>query len=352
MTAADNPRFATVIANRMWKRAMGVGLIEPVDIITEETKAANPELMDFLTEQMVEMDFDLKQFLRSVYNSKTYQREACVSDAEELTEYTFRGPLLRRMSGEQIWDSLMTMTVDDIDNRTGGDNYRAYGMDVYTMYDKTSKMSADEIVGLAKLDRKEVAKMFRSTDSKEQIRRENEYKRSYAKYNKKVQALRAKQKAAQKERNWDRLREIRDELKALSKRRPKQNSKFTRTLVRASELSSPAPAGHLAREFGQSDREQIENSNTEPAVTQVLNLMNGFVSKYVSTNPNSPLMAGIEKAKETSDKVDSVFLTILNRYPTEQEKAVWLEDTTSDGRILAQDLIWTLVNNSEFLFVQ
>ena len=84
----------------------------------------------------------------------------------------------------------------------------------------------------------------------------------------------------------------------------------------------------------------------------MLNLMNGFVSKYVSTNPNSPLMAGIERAKETSDKVDSVFLTILNRYPTEQEKSIWLNDTSSDGRILAQDLIWTLVNNSEFLFVQ
>lgn len=352
MTAADNPRFTTVIANRMWKRAMGVGLIEPVDIITEETKASNPELMNFLSEQMVDMKFDLKQFLRTVYNSKTYQREACISDAEEPTEYTFRGPLLRRMSGEQIWDSLMTMTVDNIDNRTGGDNNRAYGMDVHTMYEKTSEMSVDEILDLAKLDRKEVAKMFRSTDTREQLRQETEFKRSYAKYTQKVNALKAQQKRAQKQRDWDRLRELRDEFKALMKERPKQNGKYTRGLVRASELPSPAPAGHLAREFGQSDREQIENSNKEPAVTQVLNLMNGFVSKYVSTNPDSPLMAGIESAKKPSDKVDSVFLTILNRYPTKQEKAIWLNDTSSDGRLLAQDLIWTLVNNSEFLFVQ
>ena len=34
-------------------------------------------------------------------------------------------------------------------------------------------------------------------------------------------------------------------------------------MVRASELQSPAPAGHFLREFGQSDRDQIENANAE-----------------------------------------------------------------------------------------
>ena len=31
MTSPENPRFSHVIANRLWKRAMGLGLIEPVD---------------------------------------------------------------------------------------------------------------------------------------------------------------------------------------------------------------------------------------------------------------------------------------------------------------------------------
>ena len=44
LTDPDNPRFATVIANRLWKQAMGIGLIEPVDIIEEGTEGSNPEL--------------------------------------------------------------------------------------------------------------------------------------------------------------------------------------------------------------------------------------------------------------------------------------------------------------------
>ena len=30
MTSPKNPRFTHVIANRLWKRAMGIGLVEPV----------------------------------------------------------------------------------------------------------------------------------------------------------------------------------------------------------------------------------------------------------------------------------------------------------------------------------
>ena len=33
LASPDNPRFTTVIANRLWKSAFGIGLIEPVDNI-------------------------------------------------------------------------------------------------------------------------------------------------------------------------------------------------------------------------------------------------------------------------------------------------------------------------------
>jgi hypothetical protein len=48
----ENPRFTTVIANRLWKKAMGMGLIEPVDEITDSTVPSNPQLMTFLEETM------------------------------------------------------------------------------------------------------------------------------------------------------------------------------------------------------------------------------------------------------------------------------------------------------------
>ena len=46
-------------------------------------------------------------------------------------------------------------------------------------------------------------------------------------------------------------------------------------MVRASEVISPAPAGHFLRQFGQSDREIISSSTEEASISQALRLLNG-----------------------------------------------------------------------------
>ena len=47
---------------------MGVGLIEPVDDILEGyDEASYPALLKYLAEQMVALDYDMKQFLRALY---------------------------------------------------------------------------------------------------------------------------------------------------------------------------------------------------------------------------------------------------------------------------------------------
>ena len=43
---------------------------------------------------------------------------------------------------------------------------------------------------------------------------------------------------------------------------------------RAAELPSPAPRGHFLREFGQSDRDLIDNANSDASMPQALVLMN------------------------------------------------------------------------------
>ena len=76
MTTAENPRFTKVIANRLWKKVFGVGLIEPVDEIMDSTVAMNPALMTHLEQLMVELRYDVKAFLRVLYNTQAYQNEA------------------------------------------------------------------------------------------------------------------------------------------------------------------------------------------------------------------------------------------------------------------------------------
>ncbi len=97
-------RFAEVIANRIWKRLMGAGLVEPVDD-WEGNPPSDPELMSALADLLILVDYDLKKFARQILVSEVYQREAI--DVPGHRERYFAGPYRRRMSAEQIVDSAL-----------------------------------------------------------------------------------------------------------------------------------------------------------------------------------------------------------------------------------------------------
>ena len=99
----------------MWKRAFGVGMFEPVDDMTDYTKASNPELETFLISEMRRLNYDLKEFMRIVYNTDAYQRSVTYDDIDLSKPYHFQGPVLRRMSAEQVWDSVLVLTVNSTD---------------------------------------------------------------------------------------------------------------------------------------------------------------------------------------------------------------------------------------------
>ncbi|MSU35456.1 MAG: DUF1553 domain-containing protein [Pedosphaera sp.] len=107
VTDARNPRFARVLVNRVWKRYLGWGLVEPVDD-WEETTPSHPELLDYLARQLITHDYDLKHVSRLILNSEAYQREVCRGGSEEkpFNERLFASPARRRLSAEQLVDSL------------------------------------------------------------------------------------------------------------------------------------------------------------------------------------------------------------------------------------------------------
>ena len=139
-------------------------------------------------------------------------------------------------------------------------------------------------------------------------------------------------------------------------RKRNQSSAF----LRASEMTSPAPAGHFLREFGQSDREQIDNSNSDPAVTQVLSMMNGYVEERIARDSSSMLMQTALKAKTAKECTEFIFLSMLNRKPTSKEARVWeveFKNAANKNDKLKiketySDLIWMLANSNEFIFVK
>ena len=131
----------------------------------------------------------------------------------------------------------------------------------------------------------------------------------------------------------------------------KQNFVKDRNSVRASELSSPAPIGHLIREFGGSDREQIENANKSASATQVLNLLNGFVETRLLKNKNFEVIKAIESQKSLSDKITVGYKYILNREPTSKELRIFT-DNLKNTKDAYKEIIWVLINSHEFMFVR
>jgi hypothetical protein len=70
----------------------------------ETATPSHPELLDWLARELVLHDYDLKHITRLIVNSRAYQR-APTSDAERAA--TLAAPLRRRMSAEQVFDSLL-----------------------------------------------------------------------------------------------------------------------------------------------------------------------------------------------------------------------------------------------------
>lgn len=107
LTSPENRRFALVAANRLWKRYLGAALIEPVDNWLDP-QPSHPQLLDYLAGELMRSGYDLKQLARLILNSHAYQRQADDQDAAAAPpgERLFAGPQRRRLTAEQVVDSL------------------------------------------------------------------------------------------------------------------------------------------------------------------------------------------------------------------------------------------------------
>lgn len=111
MVSPENDRFAKVIVNRVWKRYLGAGLVEPAEDWFQ-AKASHPELLDFLAREFVLSGYDLQALARLIFASHLYQRApvANLAGVPETKDRLFAGPLRRRMTAEQLVDSLYRIT--------------------------------------------------------------------------------------------------------------------------------------------------------------------------------------------------------------------------------------------------
>jgi len=293
MTSEDNPRFAKNMANRMWKKAFGVGLIEPYDDIRDDSEPNNEAVLDLLTAELIQNNFDYRELQRIIFNTKAWQREATDHDVDLSAPYHFPGPILQRMTAEQIWDSLLTLAV--------------YNPQSFT------RPSMDGLADVLDMDLDKVTVP--------------EVEHVMTKYNEEYSA--GAERKVVRTRNY---------YKGL-------------TLARASEQPAPLPAEHFLRQFGQSDRELISSSGRTGSVSQVLTMFNGEIT-HMMLEKGSVIYDTVMRAPSTSSRIDAIFYSILTRPPRGNEKAVVEREMKSAGRAGVGNVIWALVNTKEFLFIQ
>lgn len=109
VTHPDNGRFSRTMANRIWQKLMGRGIVHPVDMMAN--KPWNDDLIDYLAGYFKENKYDLKKLIGHITTSRAYQYKAATFAEEPASEnYVFNGPMYKRMTAEQFMDAVWLVT--------------------------------------------------------------------------------------------------------------------------------------------------------------------------------------------------------------------------------------------------
>ncbi|MFM7974074.1 MAG: DUF1549 and DUF1553 domain-containing protein, partial [Pirellula sp.] len=110
MTSNENPFFAKSVANRIWAHFTGVGIVNPVDDFRASNPASNPELLDALAAKLIEYKYDIKQLVRDICNSQTYQRTTIPVAGNEDDLRNYSHATVRRIPAENMLDCISQVT--------------------------------------------------------------------------------------------------------------------------------------------------------------------------------------------------------------------------------------------------
>jgi mono/diheme cytochrome c family protein len=121
-----NPLTPRVIANRLWQFTFGTGIVDtPSDFGANGTLPTHPELLDWLSQRLIEHDWSLKNLHRSMLTSQAFRQSSKPNpqglsiDADSRLLWRFPP---RRLEAEAIRDSMLIAS-GVIDYRMGGPGF-------------------------------------------------------------------------------------------------------------------------------------------------------------------------------------------------------------------------------------
>lgn len=109
----DNPYFARAIVNRVWATYFSAGIVNPTDDLSLGNPPSNAPLLDYLAEQFVAHDYDLKWLHREIANSRTYQLSWVPNETNRFDTRNFSRAVPRRLPAEVAYDIIQQATAGD-----------------------------------------------------------------------------------------------------------------------------------------------------------------------------------------------------------------------------------------------
>ena len=106
----ENPFFARALVNRYWKHFFGRGIVEPEDDMRATNPPSNPELLDNLAAHFVATRFDLKDLVRTICQSQTYQLSAIPNAYNATDKQSFSRHYPKRLTAEVLVDAFYQVT--------------------------------------------------------------------------------------------------------------------------------------------------------------------------------------------------------------------------------------------------
>ncbi|WP_425615310.1 DUF1549 domain-containing protein [Anatilimnocola sp. NA78] len=105
LVSPNNPYFTRSIANRVWASFFGIGLVEKVDDLRASNPASNEVLLSAAAEYLKEHRYDLKQLIRAILQSSTYQRSSQPLDGNAADDRFYSRYYPKRLKAEVLLDA-------------------------------------------------------------------------------------------------------------------------------------------------------------------------------------------------------------------------------------------------------
>lgn len=341
VVSPENPYFTQTITNRLWQRTFGRPILgSSVDDLKDDSASFHPELVKFLDTTMKGTGYDLRQFLRILYRTRLFQRE-CLAEEPAMGEpFGFRGPLLTRMSAEQLYDSFLVLNHGEIDDSPSSsfvETWEEYGKQVSSLLQAKTR----DLVILA-----ESAKQGEELQRKAQ----SDLRTAQNKLSEATTAEARKMAQVELQDARNRAQVAREQAEPLKyKQGMNKSGDKNAGLLRASEQPAPFNPGSLVRDFGGSDRQTPSSSNAQATIPQALALLNNQKTDLFD-GKKSRFAKSLYKIDSPEARLDRLFLTLFSQHPSTQDKQRYLSTAGSDTSL--RDLATAMLTSNRFIFIQ